>query len=132
MKQVINYNRDNGLLNMIGRTDPMIKDGANSYKDINYQKVSVNAIAGAAIAGGVGKFAKVKTNNEFKDVKATPPNAIKHKRAGQKRYSKSAQQRANQKLRKQKEEYSNKTEEYTNALLNVIYGYMKREPNSKQ
>ena len=47
-------------------------------------------------------------------------------------YSKSAQQRANQKLRKQKEEYSNKTEEYTNALLNVIYGYMKREPNSKQ
>ena len=24
MKQVINHNKDNGLLNMIGRTDPMI------------------------------------------------------------------------------------------------------------
>ena len=25
MKQVMNYNKDNGLLNMIRRTDPMIK-----------------------------------------------------------------------------------------------------------
>ena len=34
MKQVMNYNKDNGLLNMIRRTDPMIKgfgrDKANS------------------------------------------------------------------------------------------------------
>ena len=29
MKQVMNYNKDNGLLNMIRRTDPMIK---NNYK----------------------------------------------------------------------------------------------------
>ena len=27
MKQVMNYNKDNGLLNMIRRTDPMIKCG---------------------------------------------------------------------------------------------------------
>ena len=26
MKQVINHNKDNGLLNMIGRTDPMITE----------------------------------------------------------------------------------------------------------
>ena len=26
MKQVMNYNKDNGLLNMIRRTDPMINE----------------------------------------------------------------------------------------------------------
>ena len=37
MKQVMNYNKDNGLLNMIRRTDPMINLGIgyNAYdKDI--------------------------------------------------------------------------------------------------
>ena len=31
MKQVMNYNKDNGLLNMIRRTDPMI----NSFKSFD-------------------------------------------------------------------------------------------------
>ena len=29
MKQVMNYHKDNGLLNMIRRTDPMINDPKN-------------------------------------------------------------------------------------------------------
>ena len=31
MKQVMNYHKDNGLLNMIRRTDPMITDSALTY-----------------------------------------------------------------------------------------------------
>ena len=33
MKQVMNYNKENGLLNMIRRTDPMIneRDGGDSF-----------------------------------------------------------------------------------------------------
>ena len=31
MKQVMNYNKDNGLLNMIRRTDPMIELTLYSY-----------------------------------------------------------------------------------------------------
>ena len=33
MKQVMNYNKDNGLLNMIRRTDPMIIDQKNRPHD---------------------------------------------------------------------------------------------------
>ena len=33
MKQVMNYNKDNGLLNMIRRTDPMIDEGENVFEN---------------------------------------------------------------------------------------------------
>ena len=33
MKQVMNYNKDNGLLNMIRRTDPMIELTPKSWTD---------------------------------------------------------------------------------------------------
>ena len=33
MKQVMNYHKDNGLLNMIRRTDPMIVERINSLID---------------------------------------------------------------------------------------------------
>ena len=35
MKQVMNYNKDNGLLNMIRRTDPMIKINGTNGVTIN-------------------------------------------------------------------------------------------------
>ena len=36
MKQVMNYNKDNGLLNMIRRTDPMINGNTRIDVIINY------------------------------------------------------------------------------------------------
>jgi hypothetical protein len=51
MKQVMNYNKDNGLLNMIRRTDPMINLGIgyNAYdKDIVADSLSAMLIAKAA------------------------------------------------------------------------------------
>lgn len=103
-----------------------IKEGAKSYKDINLQKVGKNVISSIAITGAVGKFAKTRTDIKFKGAKATPQNAIKHKRAGQKRYSKSSQRRANRNLRKQKEEYTNKVEGWTDASLNLLYSTTQR------
>ena len=103
-----------------------IKEGAKSYKDINLQKVGKNVISSIAITGAAGKFAKTRTDIKFKGAKATPKNAIKHKRAGQKRYSKSSQRRANRNLRKQKEEYTNKVEGWTDASLNLLYSTTQR------
>ena len=103
-----------------------IKEGAKSYKDINLQKVGKNVISSIAITSAAGKFAKTRTDIKFKGAKATPKNAIKHKRAGQKRFSKSSQRRANRNLRKQKEEYTNKVEGWTDASLNLLYSTTQR------
>ena len=104
-----------------------VKDGAKSYKDIDYKKVGTNTVQGAAITFMAGTRAQFKTNAEFKGVKATPKNAIKHQRAGQKRYTKSAQKRANKELREQKEKYSNRVEWGANAYLNGMRSVANRK-----
>lgn len=58
-----------------------------------------------------------------------PKNAIKHQRAGQKRYTKSAQKRANRELQEQKEKYSNRVEWGANTFGNFMYSANKRETN---
>ena len=103
-----------------------VKNGAKSYKDINFQEVGKKTITGAAITGGAGKIAKVKTDAKFKGVKAKPTNAIKHQRGGQKRYSKSAQHKANQKLQKQKEEYTENQENYWKNGANFVNSFIER------
>ena len=43
MKQVMNYNKDNGLLNMIRRTDPMITHAATGKDKEWYGHLSCHA-----------------------------------------------------------------------------------------
>ena len=74
-------------------------------------------------------MAKFGTDAKFRGVKATPKNAIKHQRAGQKRYTKSAQKRANRELQEQKEKYSNRVEWGANTFGNFMYSANKRETN---
>ncbi|WP_051651950.1 RHS repeat domain-containing protein [Prevotella sp. P6B1] len=103
-----------------------VKGGAKSYKDIDYKEVGKKAITSAAISGGAGLKSKQMTDFKFKNTKATPPNAIKHKRAGQKRYSRSAQQRANKKLQKQKDNYNEKVDNYWKNSANIINSFIER------
>ena len=66
MKQVMNYNKDNGLLNMIRRTDPMIVLGYEYAKNnlellISDLKIGegfnfVTHSMGAAMAEGIAKY----------------------------------------------------------------------------
>ena len=46
MKQVMNYHKDNGLLNMIRRTDPMIESNQTNYivADTNEQDNCLNTV----------------------------------------------------------------------------------------
>ena len=103
-----------------------VKYGAKSYQDINYQEVGKKAVTSAAITGSSGKIANKMTEFRFRNAKATPQNAIKHKRAGQKRYSKSAKQRANKKLQKQKNDYNEKVDNYWKNSANIINSFVER------
>ena len=109
-----------------------VKDGTNSYKEINFLNVGKKAVDGAAITFGVGKYTKYKIDKKYENVKATPKNAIKHQRAGQKRYSKSAQRRANQRLRKQKEDEAEKTDNSWRAVANFINSFIAHIQNDSK
>ena len=103
-----------------------VKNGAKSYKEIDYLAVSKKSVTGAAITGGAGKISKQLTDARFKNVKATPQNAIKHQRAGQKRYSKSARRRANKNLQKQKDAYEEKLDNYFKNSASIVNSFNER------
>ena len=49
MKQVMNYNKDNGLLNMIRRTDPMISDNMIGDVSTGFKNYGPNMYRGYAV-----------------------------------------------------------------------------------
>ena len=104
-----------------------IKNGAKSYKDIDYVNLGVETGIGAFITGTSGKYAKIKTKQKFKNVVAKPtPKATMHRRAGQMRYSKSTRKNARSRLKKEKNNYLDKRENNANAILSGIYSFIKR------
>ena len=104
-----------------------IKDGAKSYKDINYKNVAKEMVMGALITGASGKYAKIKTKQKFRNVVAKPTSkATMHRRAGQMRYSKSTRKNARSRLKKEKNNYLDKRENRVNAILSGIYSFIER------
>lgn len=104
-----------------------IKNGAKSYKDIDYVNLGVETGIGAFITGTSGKYAKIKTKQKFKNVVAKPTSkATMHRRAGQMRYSKSTRKNARSRLKKEKNNYLDKRENIANAILSGIYSFIKR------
>lgn len=104
-----------------------VKDGATSYKDIDYVKVAGNAGISSLISFSSGKLAHVITKKEFKNVKARPTNrATMHYRAGQKRYSRSTMRNARKRLQHKIENYYNKWENRSLVVLNAAASYIKR------
>lgn len=104
-----------------------IKNGAKSYKDIDYVNLGVETGIGAFITGTSGKYAKIKTKQKFKNVVAKPTSkATMHRRAGQMRYSKSTRKNARSRLKKEKNNYLDKRENNANAILSGIYSFIKR------
>lgn len=104
-----------------------IKDGAKSYKDIDYKNVAKEMVMGALITGASGKYAKIKTKQKFRNVVAKPTSkATMHRRAGQMRYSKSTRKNARSRLKKEKNNYLDKRENRVNAILSGIYSFIER------
>ena len=104
-----------------------IKDGAKSYKDINYKNVAKEMVMGALITGASGKYAKIKTKQKFRNVVAKPTSkSTMHRRAGQMRYSKSTRKNARSRLKKEKNNYLDKRENRVNAILSGIYSFIER------
>lgn len=104
-----------------------IKDGAKSYKDIDYKNMAKETVMGALITGASGKYAKIKTKQKFRNVVAKPTSkATMHRRAGQMRYSKSTRKNARSRLKKEKNNYLDKRENRVNAILSGIYSFIER------
>ena len=105
-----------------------IKDGAKSYKDIDYKGMAKDVVIDSSVTGISGKIAKGITNVRFKGVKAKPTaKAVMHNRAGQMRYSKSTRRNARVRLRNKKENYSDKWENSISATFSSFISYLKRK-----
>ena len=104
-----------------------IKDGAKSYKDIDYKDMAKDMALGAFVARTSYKTAKRATSARFKAVTAKPTSkAVMHKRAGQMRYSKSTRRNARKRLENKKENYFGKLENSISAAFSSFISYQKR------
>lgn len=104
-----------------------IKDGAKSYKDIDYKDMAKDMALGAFVTRTSYKTAKRATSARFKAVTAKPTSkAVMHKRAGQMRYSKSTRRNARKRLENKKENYFGKLENSISAAFSSFISYQKR------
>lgn len=104
-----------------------IKDGAKSYKDIDYKDMAKDMALGAFVTRTSYKTAKRATSARFKAVTAKPTSkAVMHKRAGQMRYSKSTRRNARKRLENKKESYFGKLENSISAAFSSFISYQKR------
>lgn len=104
-----------------------IKDGAKSYKDIDYKDMAKEMALGAFVTRTSYKTAKRATSARFKAVTAKPTSkAVMHKRAGQMRYSKSTRRNARKRLENKKENYFGKLENSISAAFSSFISYQKR------
>ncbi len=104
-----------------------IKDGAKSYKDIDYKDMAKEMALGAFVTRTSYKTAKRATSARFKAVTAKPTSkAVMHKRAGQMRYSKSTRRNARKRLENKKETYFGKLENSISAASSSFISYQKR------
>ena len=104
-----------------------IKDGAKSYKDIDYKDMAKDMALGAFVTRTSYKTAKRATSARFKAVTAKPTSkAVMHKRAGQMRYSKSTRRNARKRLENKKENYFDKLENSISAAFSSFISYQKR------
>lgn len=104
-----------------------IKDGAKSYKDIDYKDMAKEMALGAFVTRTSYKTAKRATSARFKVVTAKPTSkAVMHKRAGQMRYSKSTRRNARKRLENKKENYFGKLENSISAAFSSFISYQKR------
>lgn len=104
-----------------------IKDGAKSYKDIDYKDMAKEMALGAFVTRTSYKTAKRATSARFKAVTAKPTSkAVMHKRAGQMRYSKSTRRNARKRLENKKESYFGKLENSISAAFSSFISYQKR------
>lgn len=104
-----------------------IKDGAKSYKDIDYKDMAKEMALGAFVTRTSYKTAKRATSARFKAVTAKPTSkAVMHKRAGQMRYSKSTRRNARKRLENKKEDYFGKLENSISAAFSSFISYQKR------
>ena len=104
-----------------------IKDGAKSYKDIDYKDMAKDMALGAFVTRTSYKTAKRATSARFKAVTAKPTSkAVMHKRAGQMRYSKSTRRNARKRLENKKENYFGKLENSISAAFSSFISHQKR------
>lgn len=104
-----------------------IKDGAKSYKDVDYKDMAKDMALGAFVTRTSYKTAKRATSARFKAVTAKPTSkAVMHKRAGQMRYSKSTRRNARKRLENKKESYFGKLENSISAAFSSFISYQKR------
>lgn len=104
-----------------------IKDGAKSYKDIDYRKLAFDTGVDAIISATSGKFANKVVQLKYKRIKAHPTEkAVMHKRAGQKRYSKSTVRNARKRLQKEKDKTYDIWETISSSFLSGMKSFWKR------
>lgn len=104
-----------------------MKDNNKAMTDLDNASIAKEAVVGGLLTLSAGKIAIDKTKYRFKDVKAVPSSkAIMHRRAGQMRYAKSTRKNARQRLKKEKEKYSDNCENLLNLFLNSFRSFINR------